>query len=90
MQYILNEIESDANTTVIDAWKKFSIMDCIKHAALASSEIKPLTLTFCCKGIWPECVKGKETCANDNTGGELHADIINLAREFGDEGLSYH
>ncbi|XP_053968685.1 tigger transposable element-derived protein 1-like [Anastrepha ludens] len=36
-QYILDALDKDNLPTVIDAWKKFSIKDCVKHAALALS-----------------------------------------------------
>ena len=58
-QYILDTLDKDKTLTVIDAWKKFSIKDCVKHAALALSDLRPSTLNGCWRAIWTECVKVK-------------------------------
>ncbi|XP_061391935.1 tigger transposable element-derived protein 1-like [Musca vetustissima] len=58
-QYILGTLDRDKTLTVIDAWKKFSIKDCVTHAALALSDLRPSTLNGCWRAIWPDCVKSK-------------------------------
>lgn len=83
-QYILNKLESDKDLTVIDAWKKFSIMDCIKHTAVAISELRQSTLNACWKNIWPECVKSKEPVPPVTT---EYENIIALAHTIGGEGF---
>ena len=52
-------MDKDKALTIIDAWKKFSIKDCVKHAALALSDLRSSTLNGCWSAIWPECLKRK-------------------------------
>ncbi|XP_054729383.1 tigger transposable element-derived protein 1-like [Anastrepha obliqua] len=80
-QHILDKIENEG-ITVTDAWKKFSILDCINHAGLAVKAIKPQTLNTCWKTVWPEC----------NQSGSLSeeisiSEIISLGHEIGAEGF---
>lgn len=83
-RYILDQLMNDDNLKVMDAWKKFSINDCIKHAGLALSEIKPSTLNACWKSLWPECVKNKVPIPSNAV---EFSNIIALAHEVGGEGF---
>lgn len=80
----MDNIDNDTTLTVIDAWKKFSVKDCVTHAALALSELRPSTLNACWKAIWPECVKSKNYVP-ENT--NEYSSIITLAHAVGGEGF---
>ena len=34
-RYILDQIEKDKSLSVIDAWKKFTILDCVRHIGIS-------------------------------------------------------
>ncbi|XP_053959020.1 tigger transposable element-derived protein 1-like [Anastrepha ludens] len=81
-QFILDTLDKDKTLTVVDAWKKFSIKDCVKPAALALSDLRPSTLNGCWRAIWPECVKSKNPVDQNR---KEYPNIINLAHEVGRE-----
>ncbi|XP_061388963.1 tigger transposable element-derived protein 1-like [Musca vetustissima] len=83
-QYILDTLDRDKTLTVIDAWKKFSIKDCVTHAALALSDLRPSTLNGCWRAIWPECVKSKNPVEKNTN---EYPNIIALAHAVGGEGF---
>ena len=82
--YILDKLMNDEKLKVMDAWKKFSINDCIKHAGLALSELKPSTLNACWRSIWPECVKNNDPVPSNTV---EYSNIIALGHEVGGEGF---
>ncbi|CAK9825672.1 Tigger transposable element-derived protein 1 [Anthophora retusa] len=83
-QYILDTLDRDKTLTVIDAWKKFSIKDCVTHAALALSDLRPSTLNGCWRAIWPECVNSKNPVEKNTN---EYPNIIALAHAVGGEGF---
>lgn len=83
-RYILDILTNDNNLKVTDAWKKFSIMDCIKHAGLALSELKESTLNACWRVLWPDCVKN---CSSVSSNMVEYSSIIAIAQEVGGEGF---
>lgn len=83
-QYILDTLDKDKALTVIDAWKRFNIKDCVKYAALALSDLRSSTLNGCWKAIWPECVKIKSTAVSNTN---EYPNIIALSRAVGGEGF---
>lgn len=82
-QHILDAVEKD-NLTIVDAWKKYSILDCITYASMAKEKLRVSTLNACWKALWPECVKSgtSMTQASMET-----SEIIALAHEIGGEGF---
>nr|XP_022910254.1 tigger transposable element-derived protein 1-like [Onthophagus taurus] len=84
-RYILDKLTNNKNVTVIDAWKNFTINDCIKHAGLALSELKPSTLNACWRSLWPECVKNKDHVPSNM---DQYPNITALAHEIGGEGFA--
>ncbi|XP_065365512.1 tigger transposable element-derived protein 1-like [Calliphora vicina] len=79
---ILNKIEKE-DLTLNEAWKKFSIFDCILQVASAISEIKPKTLNACWKAVWPNCVGN----GHENEISALTNEILSLAHQIGGEGF---
>ena len=56
-QKIFERLENDKNVTLIQAWKEFSILDCIAIIALACKELKQSTLHTCWKPLLPQMVQ---------------------------------
>lgn len=83
-RHILEQIDSNASLSVIDAWKKFSILDCVKHVALAYTEIRQSTLQGCWKKLWPAVC---ESSVSLETLEQQYSEIINLANSIGGEGF---
>ncbi|XP_054745872.1 tigger transposable element-derived protein 1-like [Anastrepha obliqua] len=85
-QYVVDKLDHNEDLTVIDMWKKFSIMDCINQVGLALADLKPLTLNSCWKNIWPECVKSKDPdpVIHNNA---VFTDITTLAHTIGGDGF---
>ena len=83
-QYILDTLDKDKTLTVIDVWKKISIKDCVTHAALALSDLRPSSFNGSCRAIWPECVKSKNPL-DPNT--NEYPNVIALAHAVGGEGF---
>ncbi|GFQ91990.1 tigger transposable element-derived protein 1 [Trichonephila clavata] len=82
-RYILDQLENDRSLSVIDAWKKFTILDCVKHVGMAYAEIKKSTLHACWKAVWPDVVES----ANPRIPLEQeYSQIIELAHSLGGEG----
>ena len=81
----MDTLDKNKTLTVIGTWKKFSIKDCVKHAALALSDLRPLTLNRCWSAIWPECVKS-ENPVDPNT--KEYPNIIDLAHAVGGQGFN--
>lgn len=69
--------------TVNDAWKQFSILDCINLIALSVTQIKPSTLNACWKKVWLECLQNGGTIQTS----QLSNQIITLAQSIGGEGF---
>ncbi|GFQ72212.1 tigger transposable element-derived protein 1 [Trichonephila clavata] len=83
-RYILDQLENDRSLSVIDAWKKFTILDCVKHVGMAYAEIKKSTLHACWKAVWPDVVES----ANPRIPLEQeYSQIIELAHSLGGEGF---
>ncbi|GFQ95266.1 tigger transposable element-derived protein 1 [Trichonephila clavata] len=83
-RYILEKLENDG-ITLTEVWKKFSILDCINHAAVAITEIKQHTLNTCWKAAWPECVINRTATENTLM---LTAEIVTLAHDIGGHGFN--
>ncbi|KFM76205.1 Transposable element Tc1 transposase, partial [Stegodyphus mimosarum] len=56
-RYILEQMENDESLTLLDAWKKFTILDCVKHVGLSYTQVKQSTLNTCWKAIWPDAAE---------------------------------
>ena len=75
---------NDETLTVIDVWKKYSIMDCVNQVGSALTDLRPSTLNACWKAIWSECIKSRDSVI-PNTTKFLY--IITLAHTIGGEGF---
>ena len=83
-RYILEKMENNDSLSVIEAWKSFTILNCVQHAALAYSEIKSSTLNACWKAIWPQVVKNNTSIGPVE---DEYSRIIELAHSLGGEGF---
>ncbi|GBM69651.1 Tigger transposable element-derived protein 1 [Araneus ventricosus] len=83
LSYILKKLENDG-ISLIEVWKKFSILDCINHAIAAVAQIKQHTLNSYWKAIWPECVINRNVTENTST---LSSEIIALTHNISGEGF---
>ena len=66
----------------MDAWKKYTILDCVTHSSMAVQQLRGSTLNACWKIIWPECIKNGNSMPQTTT---LSSEIIALAHEIGGE-----
>ncbi|XP_017756505.1 PREDICTED: tigger transposable element-derived protein 1-like [Eufriesea mexicana] len=80
--YILKKIENDG-ISLTEAWKKFSILDCINQATAVIAQIEH-TLNSCWKAIWPECVINRNVTENTSM---LVSEITVLAHRISGEGF---
>ena len=81
-QTIFDSLENDENKTLIQVWKEFSILDCIRTVSSACAEIKPSTLTACWKPLLPQIVQ---------TGNDISlpvTEIVNIASRLSGEGFA--
>ncbi|XP_067138393.1 tigger transposable element-derived protein 1-like [Centruroides vittatus] len=83
LQWVVNKID-DESIEVIQAWKLFTILDCINLISLSIKEIKPLTLNACWKNLWPESVQSFKII--DPAENRIEA-ILKLAKSLGGEGF---
>lgn len=83
-RYILEQMENDGSLTLMDAWKKFTILDCVKHVGLAYTQIKQSTLNACWKAIWPDAVEGENYRLPLE---HEYSQITELAHTIGGEGF---
>ena len=81
-EFILDKLQNKS-ITLIEAWKQFSIFDCINHIALSVTQIKPSTLNACWKNAWPECLQNGGAIQTS----QLSNQIITLAQNIGGEGF---
>lgn len=81
-EFILEKLQNKS-MTVIDAWKQFSILDCINHIASSVNQIKPSTLNACWKKVWPECLQNNGAIQTS----QLSNQIISLAQNIGGDGF---
>ncbi|XP_021711844.1 tigger transposable element-derived protein 1-like, partial [Aedes aegypti] len=81
-KFILDILDSDPSLTVTEAWKRFSIRDCVNHIGSALAAMQMSTLNACWKPLWPECVHHKSQQNVDDR------EIILLAHAVGGEGFN--
>ncbi|XP_023159167.1 uncharacterized protein LOC105664642 isoform X2 [Ceratitis capitata] len=81
----MEKLEENPELDFTDAWKNFSIKNCILYASKVISEIRQHTLNACWKSLWPECVKSGMSVTSNSTN---YSDIINLASSAGGEILA--
>lgn len=82
-KYILDSVEQK-DLTVVQAWKNFTIMDCITYASFAIKQLRTSTLNACWRKIWPECVKSGNSVTPTSI---VCSEIINLSHAIGGEGF---
>lgn len=83
-RYIFNQMEDDQSLSVMEAWKKFTILDCVKHIGLTYMEIKQSTLNACWKNVWPHLVQSEiSTLPLEHE----YSQITELAHALGGEGF---
>ncbi|XP_071053568.1 tigger transposable element-derived protein 1-like [Onthophagus taurus] len=83
LQWILNKVEDDS-IDVMQAWKRFTILDCINHISSSIKELKPSTLNSCWKNLWPEAVEKDNLMDPDHN--EV-LDAVEVAKSVGREGF---
>lgn len=83
-EIILEKLEGDDEKTIVEAWKEFSIYDCVKMVELSRKEMKVSTLNGCWKNLWPEAVLSKKDTppAEDEM-----TRIISVAKRIGGDGF---
>ncbi|XP_055585228.1 tigger transposable element-derived protein 1-like [Uranotaenia lowii] len=82
MRFILEAIEKDPTLTVPEAWKTFTMKECLEQIGAALLDIKPSTLNACWRSLWPECVQSTDVQQVNHT-----SEIIFLAHVIGGEGF---
>nr|XP_022919259.1 tigger transposable element-derived protein 1-like [Onthophagus taurus] len=85
LQWILNKVEDDS-IDVMQAWKRFTILDCINHISSSIKKLKPSTLNSSCwKNLWPEAVE-KDNLIDPGHNEVLDA-VVEVAKSVGGEGF---
>ena len=74
----------NAELSVLEVWKQFSILDCIYLASHAISKIAPRILNSCWKVALPECVGDKHST---NHASDIITSIFYLSHKIGGEGF---
>ncbi|XP_067133889.1 tigger transposable element-derived protein 1-like [Centruroides vittatus] len=82
--HILEQMENYEFLTLINAWKSFTILECVKNIALSYTAIKQSMLNGCWKKLWPDVVKGKASISPLK--GE-YSQIVQLADSLNGESL---
>ncbi|KAH1013190.1 hypothetical protein HUJ05_012212 [Dendroctonus ponderosae] len=59
-RYILEQMEKNESLTRIEALKKFTVLDCVKHIGMSYTQIKPTTINARWKALWPDVVERGE------------------------------
>lgn len=83
-KYILDQMENEESLSIIDAWKKFTMLDCVKHIGMSYVEIKQSTLHACWKAVWPNIVEGENHRMSLE---QEYSQIIELGHTLGGEGF---
>nr|XP_012151876.1 PREDICTED: tigger transposable element-derived protein 1-like [Megachile rotundata] len=83
-RYILEQMENDESLPIMDAWKKFTILDCVKHIGVSYTEIKQSTLNACWKKLWPDVVEGENSRLPLE---HEYSQIMEMAHTIGGEGF---
>ena len=74
----------ERNLTIVEAWKNYTIMDCITNASSAIKQLRVSTLNACWKAMWPECVKSGNSVPQKSI---ECSEIITLSHAIGGEGF---
>jgi hypothetical protein len=82
-KFILDSVE-EKNMTVVEAWKKYTIMNCISDASFAIKQLQTFTLNACWRKIWPECVNRENSVIQTSV---ICSEIITLLHAIGGEGF---
>lgn len=56
-RYKLEQMENDRFLSIVDAWKVFTVLDCVKHVGVSYTE----RLNACWKKVRPNVVKGQNS-----------------------------
>lgn len=83
LQWLL-DITETKSISVMEAWKQFSIKQCIDMISLSLKEIQKSTLNGCWKKIWPLSVEINQE--DESSRNEIDR-ILELARSIGGDGL---
>nr|XP_022919244.1 tigger transposable element-derived protein 1-like [Onthophagus taurus] len=84
LQWILNKVEDDS-IDVMQAGKRFTILDCINHISSSIKKLKPSTLNSCWKNLWPEAVEKDNLIDPDHN--EVLDTVVEVAKSVGGEGF---
>ena len=76
-RFILDKVECNEGMTVTEAWRSFTVKNCINFIDVACSALKRTTLNGCWKQIWPQCVGN---CNSQCTTPELDDQVLSLGR----------
>ncbi|XP_055622445.1 tigger transposable element-derived protein 1-like [Toxorhynchites rutilus septentrionalis] len=80
-RYILDEIDTGNASTIIEAWKYFTMRECVESIEVAVKLLKRSTLNACWKPLWPDCVHSSMPASNEE------GEILLLAHAVGGEGF---
>ncbi|XP_055633874.1 tigger transposable element-derived protein 1-like [Toxorhynchites rutilus septentrionalis] len=81
-RYILDEIDTGNASTIIEAWKYFTMRECVESIEVAVKLLKRSTLNACWKPLWPDCVHSSMPASNEE------GEILLLAHAVGGEGFN--
>lgn len=85
-EWLLNELDSDNNITVLDIWKKYTMLDCLDFIRRALETLQQKTLAGCWKKLCPaDAIDGN---SDEMSPIAEHVDrVVEIARIVGGEGF---
>ena len=84
LEFIFDRLNSNPSTTVIQIWKEFSILNCVKIIDFALKELMQSTLNTCWRELWSDVVVTENYLyvqSMDTSG------ILSVAKKLGGEGF---
>ncbi|XP_062538067.1 tigger transposable element-derived protein 1-like [Armigeres subalbatus] len=80
-RYVLDQVDNGKAMNITEAWKSFTMRECVEFIDVALHLLKKSTLNACWKRLWPSCVQS--SMPKENEEGE----ILLLAHAIGGEGF---
>ncbi|XP_058827231.1 tigger transposable element-derived protein 1-like [Topomyia yanbarensis] len=80
-RFILDKVDTAQASSIIEAWKNFTMRECVGFIEQALNMLKKSTLNACWKPLWPDCVHSSLPANN------MDSEILLLTHAVGGEGF---
>ncbi|XP_058816052.1 tigger transposable element-derived protein 1-like [Topomyia yanbarensis] len=81
-RFILDQVDTAKAMSIIEAWKFFTMRECVAFIDVAEQQLRKSTLNACWKPLWPDCVQSSLPV------GDEEGEILLLAHAIGGEGFN--